>query len=210
MQKSALFTVLSFLNTTKYPPSLLYLLMTLGPAMIFSVGGGRRNAGWLRPARMIGKVPMFYYVLHIPLIHLIAVSFVTRTTAHAHWMFESNNIAEFPTAKPPGWGYSLAMVYLVWAFVVIALYPLCKWFAALKQGADVGSVIYSFRAEAPDYSGFNAGTESRLHKFKSDPRLLRKSRNRFFGVQAFDVRADCAAAFPRCIRSRDRCDRRDR
>jgi uncharacterized membrane protein len=138
VQKNILFTALSFLNTTKYPPSLLYLLMTLGPAILFlrTVDGGA--PAWMKPARVIGKVPMFYYVLHIPLIHLVAVAFCYAHYHDAHWMFQSNDISEFPTAKPPGWGYSLAMVYLVWAFVVAALYPLCRWFAALKQRrADV-------------------------------------------------------------------------
>lgn len=133
VQKSAVFTVLSFVNTLKYPPSLLYLLMTLGPAMIFlwAVDGGTPR--WLRPALTVGKVPMFYYVLHIPLMHLIAVIVCYAHYGQAHWMFESNGIEQFPAVKPPGWGYSLPVVYLVWAFVVIALYPLCKWYAGLKQ-----------------------------------------------------------------------------
>jgi uncharacterized membrane protein len=133
VQKSAVFTVLSFLNTLKYPPSLLYLLMTLGPAMIFlwALDGG--TPSWLRPALTVGKVPMFYYVLHVPLIHVIAVIVCYAHYGQAHWMFESNGIEEFPVARPPGWGYSLPVVYLIWAFVVIALYPLCKWYAGLKQ-----------------------------------------------------------------------------
>lgn len=133
VQKSAVFTALSFLNTLKYPPSLLYLLMTLGPAMIFlwAVDGG--TPPWLRPALTVGKVPMFYYVLHVPLIHVIAVIVCYAHYGQAHWMFESNGIEQFPVARPPGWGYSLPVVYLIWAFVVIALYPLCRWYAALKQ-----------------------------------------------------------------------------
>jgi uncharacterized membrane protein len=132
-QKSAAFTVLSFLNTTKYPPSLLYLLMTLGPAMLFlwAVDGG--TPGWLRPALTVGKVPMFYYLLHIPLIHLIAVAVCYARYGQAHWMFESPTMGQFPITQPPGWGYSLPIVYLVWGCVVLALYPLCRWFAALKQ-----------------------------------------------------------------------------
>jgi uncharacterized membrane protein len=133
VQKSALFTVLSFLNTLKYPPSLLYLLMTLGPAMIFlrAVDGGTPQ--WLRPALTVGKVPMFYYVLHIPLMHLLAVIVCYAHYGQAHWMFESTGIEQFPVAKPPGWGYSLPVVYLIWIFVVVALYPLCRWYAGLKQ-----------------------------------------------------------------------------
>jgi len=72
-QRSAAFTVLSFLNTTKYPPSLLYLLMTLGPAMLFLWAVDAGTPRWLRPALIIEKVPMFYYLLHIPLIHALAL-----------------------------------------------------------------------------------------------------------------------------------------
>jgi uncharacterized membrane protein len=132
-QRSAAFTVLSFLNTTKYPPSLLYLLMTLGPAMLFLWAVDAGTPGWLRPALTIGKVPMFYYLLHIPLIHLIAVGVCYARYGQAHWMFESPGLGEFPITPPPGWGYSLPIVYLVWAGVVLTLYPLCLWFAGLKQ-----------------------------------------------------------------------------
>jgi uncharacterized membrane protein len=132
-QKSAVFTALSFLNTNKYPPSLLYLLMTLGPAIFFLGLVDGAAPRWLNPARVIGKVPLFYYLTHVTLAHSIAVVVCYLRYSHVYWMLQSNNIGEFPTAKPPGWDYSLAVVYLVWALVVIALYPLCKWFAALKQ-----------------------------------------------------------------------------
>ena len=132
-QKSAAFTVLSFLNTNKYPPSLLFLLMTLGPALLFlwAVDGGTPR--FLRPALVLGKVPMFYYLLHFPLIHLIAVAVCYARYGQAHWMFESPTIAQFPVTTPPGWGFSLPVIYLIWASVVVALYPLCRWFAAVKQ-----------------------------------------------------------------------------
>ncbi len=132
-QKSAVFTVLSFLNTNKYPPSLLYLLMTLGPAMLFLWAVDGSTPLFLRPALVIGKVPMFYYLLHIPLIHLIAVAVCYARYGHVYWMFQSNGLQDFPITAPPGWGYSLPIVYLIWACVVITLYPLCRWFAALKQ-----------------------------------------------------------------------------
>ena len=132
-QKSAVFTLLSFLNTLKYPPSLLFLLMTLGPAMFFLWAVDARTPQWLRPAMIVGKVPMFYYLLHVPFIHIIAVVVCYARYGQVHWMFESNNVQQFPITPPPGWGYSLPVVYLIWAFVVMALYPLCKWYAALKQ-----------------------------------------------------------------------------
>jgi uncharacterized membrane protein len=132
-QKSAAFTLLSFLNTTKYPPSLLFLLMTLGPAMLFlwAVDGGIPRA--LRPALLFGKVPMFYYLLHIPLIHLGAIAVCHARYGQVHWMFESTNLGQYPVTPPPGWGYSLPIVWMTWVLVVLTLYPLCRWFAALKQ-----------------------------------------------------------------------------
>jgi len=132
-QRSAAFTVLSFLNTNKYPPSLLYLLMTLGPAMLFLWAVDKGTPRFLRPALTIGKVPMFYYLLHIPLIHLIAITVCYARYGQVHWMFESPTLGEFPVTPPPGWGYSLPIVYLIWIFVVATLYPLCRWFAELKQ-----------------------------------------------------------------------------
>jgi uncharacterized membrane protein len=132
-QKTSLFTVLSFFNTTKYPPSLLFLLMTLGPALIFLWAVDQRTPKPLRPALVIGKVPMFYYVLHFTLIHVLAVITCYVRYGSAHWMFESPDLGHYPFSAPPGWGYSLPIVYLVWAFVVVAMYPLCRWFAGVKQ-----------------------------------------------------------------------------
>jgi uncharacterized membrane protein len=133
VQKSAAFTVLSFLNTTKYPPSLLFLLMTLGPAMIFLWAVDSGTPEFLRPALIYGKVPMFYYALHIPLIHLIALVVCYARYGHVYWMFQSPDLASFPFTPPPGWGFSLPVIYLIWVIVVLLLYPLCRWYAALKQ-----------------------------------------------------------------------------
>jgi uncharacterized membrane protein len=132
-QKSAAFTALSFLNTNKYPPSLLFLLMTLGPALLFLWAVDRGTPQFLRPALVLGKVPMFYYLLHFPLIHLLAVAVCYARYGQVHWMFESPSIDKFPITPPPGWRFSLPIIYLIWASVVLALYPFCRWFAALKQ-----------------------------------------------------------------------------
>jgi uncharacterized membrane protein len=132
-QKSAAFTVLSFLNTVKYPPSLLFLLMTLGPALILLSATEGRTPKAIRPALIFGKVPMFYFLLHIPLIHLIAVAVCYVRYGHVHWMFESPTLGQFPITAPPGWGLSLPLVYFAWVCVVIALYPACRWFASVKQ-----------------------------------------------------------------------------
>ena len=132
-QKSSLFTALSFLNTTKYPPSLLFLLMTLGPMLVVLWAVDRGTPRALRPAVTIGRVPLFYYVLHFFLIHLLAVLVCYAQNGSAHWMFESPDLAHYPFSPPPGWGYSLPVVYLIWGGVVLAMYPLCRWFAEVKQ-----------------------------------------------------------------------------
>jgi uncharacterized membrane protein len=132
-QRSPLFTVLSFLNTTKYPPSLLFLLMTLGPVLLFlrAIDGGTPR--FLRPAITYGRVPLMYFMVHMALIHVIAVAVSFARYGAVHWMFESPSMDKYPITPPPGWGFSLPVIYLIWAAVVISLYPLCRWFAALKQ-----------------------------------------------------------------------------
>jgi uncharacterized membrane protein len=132
-QRTPLLTLLSFLGVDKYPPSLLFLSMTLGPALIFLWAVDRGTPRLLRPALVFGKVPFFYYVVHFFLIHLLAVVVCLALHGSAHWMFESPDLGSFPFARPPGWGFSLPVVYLVWGLVVLAMYPLCRWFAALKQ-----------------------------------------------------------------------------
>lgn len=132
-QPTALFTMLSFLNTVKYPPSLPFLLMTLGPALLLLLAVDRHTPKRLRPALIIGRVPLFYYFLHFLLIHLLAVATCYVRYGTAHWMFESPDLAHYPFSPPPDWGYALPIVYGVWALVVLAMYPLCQWYAALKQ-----------------------------------------------------------------------------
>jgi len=107
--------------------------MTLGPALLFLWAIDAGTPQWLRPALTVGKVPMFYYLLHIPLIHLLAVAVCYARYGQVYWMFESPTLRQFPITPPPGWGYSLPIVYLVWAVVVLTLYPLCRWFADLKR-----------------------------------------------------------------------------
>ena len=132
-QPSTLFTVLSFLNTTKYPPSLLFLLMTLGPAFLALRAVDEATARLLRPALALGRVPMFYYVVHFALIHLLAVVVAYVGFHDARSPFESTDLARYPFTPPAGWGFSLPIVYAIWIGVVVSLYPLCRWFADLKQ-----------------------------------------------------------------------------
>jgi uncharacterized membrane protein len=125
-QASPALTVLSFLNTTKYPPSLLFLLMTLGPAVASLAWFERLSGPVTRFFIVFGRVPLFYYVLHIFLVH--AAALVVGVAAG----FPVSTFLKPPFTMPNGWGYGLPVVYLVWVAVVLALYPLCRWFADLK------------------------------------------------------------------------------
>jgi uncharacterized membrane protein len=121
-------TALSFIDCEKYPPSLLYLMMTLGPMLLalaaFEHARGRLSA-WLAT---IGRVPLLYYVAHLYLIHALAVIYAAISIGESAWLFAGS-----PLRKPLNYGMSLPGIYAVWLFVVIALYPACRWFAELKQ-----------------------------------------------------------------------------
>lgn len=126
-QSTALFTVLSFLDCTKYPPSLCYLLMTIGPGLIALSLLERPTPRIMRPFLVYGRVPFFYYVLHIPLIHALAVI--------VHWLtgLGAGGLHKNLGPVPPDTGFGLPIVYLVWICVVVGLYPACRWFADLKR-----------------------------------------------------------------------------
>lgn len=133
VQRSPVFTSLSFLNTTKYPPSLLFLLMTLGPLFLFLRKFDGHIPAVLRPAAILGRVPMFYFVLHITLIHLLALVVCYARYGAIHWMFESPSLQFFPFTQPPGWPVALPYIYLLWWLVVVMLWPLCRWFAGVRR-----------------------------------------------------------------------------
>lgn len=130
-QSSPLFTFLSFIDTSKYPPSLLFLLMTLGPACIFLAFTENISNGFSRFVSVFGRVPMFYYLLHIYLIHIIAMIGSELFTQYdwRMWLLEKPLwfIRDFK-----GYGYPLVTVYLVWIGIVLALYPLCKAYDTYK------------------------------------------------------------------------------
>ena len=132
-QASAGLSVVSYLNVTKYPPSLLFLMMALGPALLILRRLDRGVPSWLQPALVFGRVPLFYFVLHLALIHLLAVVVCYAQNGSAHWMFESPNLGAYPFTPPPGWGLSLPLIYGIWILVVVLLYPVCRWFAGVKQ-----------------------------------------------------------------------------
>lgn len=130
-QKNSLYTGLSFFNLHKYPPSLLYLCITIGPALLFLAFIEKFQNGFTNAIGIYGRVAFFYYVIHFYLIHLLsAIAFLAR----GHSFQDATNTGNlFPFYfLAPGEGYSLAIVYGVWAAVVIALYPLCKWYDLYK------------------------------------------------------------------------------
>lgn len=126
-QANASFTLMSFLDCTKYPPSLCFLLMTLGPGLIALSLLERPWSKRLQPFLAYGQVPFFYYILHIPLIHALAV------IASQVCFGTSGYLVGRGTSAPPGVGFGLPVVYGVWILVVVGLYPACRWFAALKR-----------------------------------------------------------------------------
>ena len=130
-------TLLSFFNVQKYPPSLLFLLATLGVSALVMVaieyaeglGTFERTRGVLK---VYGRVPLFYFLLHIALIHLLAL--ISSAAGGGDWRWW---LAEFPrggvlTGHPPGYGVGVGVVWCVWLFVVALCYPACKWYAGVK------------------------------------------------------------------------------
>jgi uncharacterized membrane protein len=107
-------TVLSFLNCEKYPPSLLYLMMMLGPALMLLAAFEHARGAWARILATFGQVPFFFYVVHIYLIHALAIA--------------AGLAGILPTT-----GIGLSGIYLIWLLVLVLLYPICRWFAGLKQ-----------------------------------------------------------------------------
>lgn len=132
-QHSPLWTAMSFLDTGKYPPSLLFLLMTLGPALLLLRMFDDGTPRVLRPALVIGKVPLFFFILHFYLIHLLAVGASWLRYGRIDELSRSPDLGHFPFTQPPGWPAALPAIYLLWALVVLALYPVCRWYAALKR-----------------------------------------------------------------------------
>lgn len=126
---SLLLTVFDALACEKYPPSLSYLLMTMGPALMLLAALDRPELpGVLRPALVYGRVPFLYYVLHLPLLHAMAAIWATLRYGSAPWMFANPGSQHWPA----DFAWDLPLTYLAWAAAVVALYPVCRWFAGVK------------------------------------------------------------------------------
>ena len=119
-------TLIDFLNTTKYPPSLLFVAMTLGPAAIFCSFADRMS-GFLKDTFvMFGRVPFVFYIAHFYVLHALSLGL------GALQGIETAKLMTFPPFYPPGYGLSLPWIYAVWLLVIALLYPLCRWMAGVK------------------------------------------------------------------------------
>lgn len=129
IQKNGLFTSLDFLACEKYPPSVSYLLMTMGPAFILLSAMDRPLSAWMKPFVTFGRVPFLYYMLHLPLLHAMAVPVAFYRWGKADWLF----------ANPPGqnwphdFHFDLLLTYTAWVVATLILYPLCRRFSDFKS-----------------------------------------------------------------------------
>ena len=123
--------LLSFLNTSKYPASFLFLLMTLGPTIAIIPALEKARGPLVRWMTVFGRVPFFYYVLHLPLIHVIAMLMSRiRMGTVVPWIFANHPMG---TPRPPaGYAWGLGLLYLIWLVVVVLLWFACRWYADLK------------------------------------------------------------------------------
>jgi uncharacterized membrane protein len=132
-QHSPGFTVLSFLNCTKYPASLAFLLMTLGPALALLAGLERVDFSPRNVLVVLGRVPLFFFLLHMGAAHLVAMGLgFLRYGGAPFLVIPAPSMGGPRDAFPPDYGYGLAVVYLAWVGLVACLYPACLWFARKK------------------------------------------------------------------------------
>jgi uncharacterized membrane protein len=131
VQPTLTLTVISFFNTLKYPPSLDYLLMTLGPSLILLglLDRAKAERGLARILLVFGRVPLFYYVLHLYTIHILAI---LVSLAFHQPILHGSVIADF-AKKPIGYGHGLPFIYFIWILAVAILYLPCRWFTELRS-----------------------------------------------------------------------------
>jgi uncharacterized membrane protein len=124
-----------FLNTAKYPASLLFLLMTLGPTIALLPWAEGARGRVAEALTVFGRVPFFFYLLHIPLIHALAIVVsAVREGSVNPWLFTNHPM--MPADVPEGYTWSLPLLYLIFAIAIAHLYPACRWYARLKAGSS--------------------------------------------------------------------------
>jgi uncharacterized membrane protein len=130
--RGSIYTVISFLNLQKYPPSLLYLLMTIGPALVLLGYMQKATLAFAAPLTLFGRVPFFFYVIHVAFLHALSVIYFGLTIGSYNGNWQMNG----PDAHPAGYEPSLLRGYIAWVFVCIVMYYACRWFAGVKQRHD--------------------------------------------------------------------------
>lgn len=130
-QKNSFYSFLSFINVNKYPPSLMYMCITIGTGMLLLAYLEKIKNNFTDKLLVFGRTAFFYYILHLYVIHIVCtILYFSRGESLQH-AIDSMKTLPF-MFQVPGEGYSLAIVYLVWVAVVVALYPLCKWYDQYK------------------------------------------------------------------------------
>jgi uncharacterized membrane protein len=126
--------VLSFLRCTKYPPSLDFLLMTMGPALLLLAWLGRSTLKPANPLLVFGRVPLFFFIAHLYLAHILAIPLAFFRYGRVGFLFTpAPSMGGSAEIYPSDYGYGLGVVYVLWIAVVVLLYPVCLWFARLKE-----------------------------------------------------------------------------
>ena len=130
-QNSFIYSLMSFLNTSKYPPSLHFLLMTMGPTMIFLSLSENSQSKISKPIIVFGKIPFFFYVVHLYFIHALASIFLVYQGQA--WDAYVLSAREIMSGRLGSFGVRLDAVYVIWIVVVVMLYPLCRWYQIYKE-----------------------------------------------------------------------------
>ncbi len=129
-QKNGLFTLFSMLHVNKYPPSLMFTCMTIGPALLFLAFSEHLVNGFTRIISVFGRVAFFYYILHIYVIHVLTVIFFYASGYTEKDIVSENSFFNF---RPPSFGYDLWIVYLLWIGIIVLLYFPCRWYNKYKS-----------------------------------------------------------------------------
>jgi uncharacterized membrane protein len=131
VQKNGIYSLMSFLNTSKYPPSLLYVLMTLGPALIFLALTEKPLNALTAKVSVFGRVPFFFYLAHIALVHGLAI--IGAMIAGHKWSDMVLTTWVTGSSELKGYGFNLLTVYIIWIGVIMILYPFCKQYDRYKR-----------------------------------------------------------------------------
>jgi uncharacterized membrane protein len=131
-QDTLIATLLSFINCEKYPPSLLYLSMTLGIGALLLVVLENLQGKFSSVLKTFGQVPLLFYVIHLPVLHLFAIMMAAINGESLAWLFKDPF-----DSKPADYGHSLAVVYVVWLVTIACLYPVCYKYRQLKLKHNV-------------------------------------------------------------------------